>query len=253
VAILVVTGLVRRFGALRAVDGLGLSVETGQIHALIGPNGAGKTTAFNCISGFLRPTAGRVELDGLDVTGWPPHRLVAAGLARTFQVTRVFDDLCVAENVALGVRSRLGLNRRLWPGGRAVSTVAKSTEEILDAVGLGGRAANAASQLSHGERRALEIALALAVAPKLLLLDEPTAGMSAGDAGQISRLIRKVAHHAAVLLVEHDMDLVLEISDRITVMAQGRPIAAGTPDVVSRDAAVQEAYLGQWLPGEPSC
>ncbi|MGJ5202878.1 ABC transporter ATP-binding protein [Bradyrhizobium sp. HKCCYLR20261] len=244
-ALLEVTGLVRRFGALRAVDGLALSVDAGQIHALIGPNGAGKTTAFNCISGFLAPSAGRIALDGNDVTGWPAHRLVAAGLARTFQVTKVFDEMSVRENVALGVRSRLRLNRRVWPGGAAASIVARSCDEILDTVGLGARADSAASALSHGERRVLEIAISLAVAPKLLMLDEPTAGMSAGDSGLIGRLVRRLARTTAVLLVEHDIDLVLGLSDRITVMAQGRAIATGTPEVVSRDAAVQEAYLGR--------
>lgn len=244
-ALLTVTGLVRRFGSLRAVDGLVLSVEPGQIHALIGPNGAGKTTAFNCISGFLAPTAGRIELDGCDVTGWPSHRLVSAGLSRTFQVTKVFDDISVHENVALGVRSRLRMNRRFWPGGAAVSAVTKICDEILDTVGLTARAQSAASELSHGERRVLEIAISLSVAPKLLMLDEPTAGMSAGDAGLIGRLVRQLARTTAVLLVEHDIDLVLGLSDRITVMAQGRAIATGTPEAVSRDAAVQEAYLGR--------
>ena len=242
---LVVRELSKDFGALRAVDGVSLEIQDGQVHSLIGPNGAGKTTVFNCVSGFLRPAGGQVLLDGLDVTGWPTHRLVAAGLARTFQITKVFGDLTVFENVALGARSRLGRNLQMWRDARNVADAQAGAEEILDMLGLAEHAGANADHLAHGDKRILEIAIALALRPRLLMLDEPTAGMSPGETAHIGDLIRRIAKHTSVLLVEHDMEMVLGISDEITVMTQGRVIASGTPDAVSRDPHVQDAYLGE--------
>ncbi len=242
---LVVRELSKDFGALRAVDGVSLEIQDGQVHSLIGPNGAGKTTVFNCVSGFLRPAGGQVLLDGLDVTGWPAHRLVAAGLARTFQITKVFGDLTVFENVALGARSRLGRNLQMWRDARNVADAQAGAEEILDMLGLAEHAGANADHLAHGDKRILEIAIALALRPRLLMLDEPTAGMSPGETAHIGDLIRRIAKHTSVLLVEHDMEMVLGISDEITVMTQGRVIASGTPDAVSRDPHVQDAYLGE--------
>ena len=239
---LVVRDLAKNFGALLAVDGVNLEIRDGHVHSLIGPNGAGKTTVFNCISGFLQPTGGRVLLNGLEVTGWPPHRLVVVGLARTFQITQVFGDLSVVENVALGVRSRLGRNLAMWS--RAKSEARDSAYEILDRLGLGEQAQANAEHLAHGDKRILEIAIAMALEPRVLLLDEPTAGMSPGETARIAALIRRIASQACVLLVEHDMEIVLGISDEITVMTQGRVIASGTPEAVSRDPLVRDAYLG---------
>jgi len=239
---LVVRDLAKNFGALLAVDGVNLEIRDGHVHSLIGPNGAGKTTVFNCISGFLQPTGGRVLLNGLDVTGCPPHRLVAAGLARTFQITQVFGDLTVMENVALGVRSRLGRNLAMWS--RAENEMRDRAYEVLDRLGLAEQAQANAEHLAHGDKRILEIAIAMALEPRVLLLDEPTAGMSPGETECIATLIRRIASEASVLLVEHDMEIVLGISDEITVMTQGRVIASGTPEAVSRDPLVRDAYLG---------
>ena len=243
-AALVVRGLSRSFGAVRAVNGVSLEVETGHVHSLIGPNGAGKTTVFNCVSGFLRPDAGEVLLGGRDVTGWPPHRLVARGLARTFQITRIFGELPVLENVALAARSQLGRNLDVWHRARAVSEAQDAADEILHLLGLAERAASRADELGHGDKRVLEVAIALALRPAVVLLDEPTAGMSAAETDRIAELIRRIARRTSVLLVEHDTEMVLSISDRITVMTQGRVIAQGTPAEVARDPRVQDAYLG---------
>ncbi|MFM9887013.1 MAG: ABC transporter ATP-binding protein [Burkholderiales bacterium] len=248
---LVVRGLSKLFGALCAVDNVSLDVESGHVHSLIGPNGAGKTTAFNCISGFLRPAAGQVLLNGRDVTGWPPHRLVAAGMARTFQVTKVFGELPVIENVALAARSKRGANLHMW---RHASHLAEgAAEEILETLELTDRATTVADHLAHGDKRVLEIAIALALQPTVMLLDEPTAGMSASETDRIAALIRRIATRTSILLVEHDMEIVLGISDVVTVMTQGRVIASGTPDAVSRDRHVQDAYLGAVDAGVHGC
>jgi branched-chain amino acid transport system ATP-binding protein len=241
---LVVRDLAKWFGALQAVDGVSLDVEDGHVHSLIGPNGAGKTTVFNCISGFLRPAGGQVLLNGRDVTAWPPHRLVPAGLARTFQITKVFGELTVRENVALAARSRLGQNLAMWRLARSATDAGDEAEEILATLGLVEHAAAHADHLAHGDKRILEIAIALALRPQVLLLDEPTAGMSAGETERVAKLVRRIATRTSVLLVEHDMEMVLGISDRVTVMTQGRVIASGTPEAVSRDPHVQDAYLG---------
>jgi branched-chain amino acid transport system ATP-binding protein len=241
---LVVRHLSKNFGALRAVDDVSLEIRHGHVHSLIGPNGAGKTTVFNCISGFLRPAGGQVFLNGLDVTAWPPHRLVAAGLARTFQITKVFGDLTVMENVALGARSRLGRNLEMWHHAQTAADAQDRAYQVLDMVGLVEQAGASANHLAHGDKRILEIAIALVLEPQVFLMDEPTAGMSPGETERIGALIRRVANRSTVLLVEHDMEMVLGISDEITVMTQGRVIARGTPDAISSDPIVQKAYLG---------
>jgi ABC-type branched-subunit amino acid transport system ATPase component len=243
-AALVVRGLSRSFGGFRAVSGIDLEVGAGHVHSLIGPNGAGKTTAFNCISGFLRPEAGQVLLDGRDVSGWEPHQLVTAGMARTFQITKIFGELTVHENVALAVRSERGKNLRMWRGADNSPGVRSEVVRILDMLGLDERAEAKAEQLAHGEKRVLEIAIALALQPRMLLLDEPTAGMSGGEAEGIAILIRGLTSHATVLLVEHDMEIVLSISNAVTVMMQGSVIATGTPEEISGNPRVQDAYLG---------
>jgi branched-chain amino acid transport system ATP-binding protein len=241
---LVVRGLRKSFGANRAVDDVSLELEVGHVHSLIGPNGAGKTTVFNCLSGFLRPDSGHVFLKDREVTGWPPHRLVAAGLARTFQITRVFGELSVIENVELAARSRLGRNLDFVRRAADVRAARAVAEEVLGTLGLRERAAARADELGHGDRRVLEVAIGLALTPDVLLLDEPTAGMSRAETEGIAALVRRIAGRVSVLLVEHDTEMVLAVSDVITVMTQGRVIAHGTPEQVSRDPRVRDAYLG---------
>jgi branched-chain amino acid transport system ATP-binding protein len=244
---LVVRGLSKSFGGVRAVNCVDLEIARGHVHSLIGPNGAGKTTAFNCISGFLRPDSGRVLLHECDVTGWKPHRLVAAGMARTFQVTRIFGELTVLENVALAARSMSGKNLLMWRGAEDFSGERSAALGILETLGLGDRAGVAGDHLSHGDKRVLEIAIALALRPKILMLDEPTAGMSGGESERIAMLISGLTTHATVLLVEHDIDIVLGISNAITVIDQGSVIATGSPAEISSNSKVQEAYLGREL------
>jgi branched-chain amino acid transport system ATP-binding protein len=245
----VATGLVIRdlalsFGAVRALGGVSLTVRPGHVHSVIGPNGAGKTTLFNCVSGFLRPERGQVHLDDRDVTGWPPHRLVAAGLARTFQVTNVFGELPVAENVQLAARSRLGRNLDVLRRAGAMRDAIAAAETALEMVGLDDKARLRADQLGHGDRRVLEFALALVLQPRVLLLDEPTAGMSRAETERIAALIRRITAETSVLLVEHDTEMVLAISDEITVMTQGRVIAHGSAEAIAANPEVQAAYLG---------
>jgi len=242
--VLEVRDLSKSFGALRAVDGVSLDVSQAEVHSLIGPNGAGKTTLFDCITGFLRGEVGHVRLKGREVTGWPPHRLVAAGLVRTFQITRVFDELAVLENVELAVRSRLGRNFDMVHRAATLGEARAGAEEILELVGLADVPTLRAAELGHGEKRVLEVAIGLALAPEVLLLDEPTAGMSRAETERIAGLVRRITDRTSILLVEHDTEIVLAISDRITVMTQGRVIAQGPPDVISRDPRVQDAYLG---------
>jgi len=241
---LVVRGLSKSFGGVRAVNNVNLEVVSGHVHSLIGPNGAGKTTAFNCISGFLRPDSGQVLLDGCDVTGWKPHRLVAVGMARTFQVTRIFGELTVLENVALAVRSKSDKNFLMWRSAERFSSARSEALSILETLGLGDRAELTGDQLSHGDKRVLEIAIAIALRPKILMLDEPTAGMSGGEGERIAMLISDLTAQATILLVEHDIDIVLGISNAITVIDQGSVIATGNPSEISRNSRVQEAYLG---------
>ena len=241
---LVVRGLSKSFGGVQAVNNVNLEVVSGHVHSLIGPNGAGKTTAFNCISGFLQPDSGQVLLDGCDVTGWKPHRLVAVGMARTFQVTRIFGELTVLENVALAVRSKSDKNFLMWRSAERFSSARSEALSILETLGLGGRAELTGDQLSHGDKRVLEIAIAIALRPKILMLDEPTAGMSGGEGERIAMLISDLTAQATILLVEHDIDIVLGISNAITVIDQGSVIATGNPSEISRNSRVQEAYLG---------
>ena len=241
---LVVRGLRKSFGALRAVDDVGLSVEAGEAHALIGPNGAGKTTLFNCITGFLRPDAGSVLLDGRDVTRLPPHRLVRAGIVRTFQITQVFGELSARENVELAARSREGRNFDFFRRASACRRARGDAEEALREAGLLEKAHLRPEELGHGDKRVLEVAIGLALDPEVLLLDEPTAGMSRAETERIARLVRRIADRRSVLLVEHDTEVVLSISDRITVMTQGRVIAQGPPERISADPQVRDAYLG---------
>jgi branched-chain amino acid transport system ATP-binding protein len=249
-ALLEVEGLARAFGGVRAVDGASFAVRRGEIHGLIGPNGAGKTTVLNVVSGLLAPSAGAIRLDGRVIHGLAPHRVAGLGVARTFQNIRLFPDLSAQDNVLVGEhrvrRASLAARLLLLPAARAEEQAARARAgEILERVGLAARARERARNLSYGEQRRVEIARALASAPRLLLLDEPTAGMNPVEVEAVAALIRRVAAEGhAVLLVEHNVRLVMGVCERITVLDFGKVIADGPPSAVARDPAVIAAYLG---------
>ncbi|HUG84289.1 MAG TPA: ABC transporter ATP-binding protein, partial [Euzebya sp.] len=223
-AALEVHGLTKHFGGLRAVDGVDLVVQPGELRAVIGPNGAGKTTLFNLITGYLKPTAGTVTFDGADITGLATYRVARAGIGRAFQITSIFPGLTVHENVRLGIIAQRQESRRFY--GRAEGLHATDVRAILDDVGLLPVDAELAGNLSHGDQRALELAISLALQPKLLLLDEPTAGMAPAETRRTMDLVRRIAAERSltVLFCEHDMDVVFGTADRILVMHQGRPL-----------------------------
>ena len=237
-------GLVKRFGGLLATDNVSLAVEPGEIHAIIGPNGAGKTTLFGQIAGEIRPDAGSIRLDGADVTRMSAHRRAALGMARSFQITSIFGELTAADNVALAVQARHGHSFRFWTPARRRPELGAPALELLRQVGLENRAAIPAAALSGGEKRALEIAMALAMRPRVLLLDEPMAGMGPRDSGRIVALLAGLRAEVPILLVEHDMEAVFALAGRITVLVHGRVIASGPPEEVRASEAVQHAYLG---------
>jgi branched-chain amino acid transport system ATP-binding protein len=229
-------GLTRHFGGLKAVDDVDFDLETGEIHALIGPNGAGKTTFVSLLSGRISPQAGSIRFQGKDITGLPAHRRVRAGIAYTFQITQIFANLTVFDNVALAVQSCSGV-RRLRAG----------VDAALARVGLEDRADQVAGTLSYGHQRLLEIAMGLALQPKLLILDEPTQGLAAGEIDGFKRLVSGLVPGTTVLLIEHNMEVVMDLAHRITVLNFGQVLATGTPEVVRGSAAVQAAYLGGGL------
>lgn len=246
--LLALHGVVKRFGGLTATDAVALDVRAGEVHALIGPNGAGKTTLVAQIAGSLAPDAGRIVFDGQDITRMPLHERVAAGLARSYQVTSIFKSFDVRDNVALAVQARSGTSLSFWRPVRTERALAAEAEALAAEVGLGQRLDERADALSHGEQRALEVALALATRPKLVLLDEPMAGAGPEDSRRLVQLIQRVRRSVTVLLVEHDMDAVFRLADRISVLVGGRVIATGTPEAIRRDEAVRRAYLGDEVP-----
>lgn len=245
-AILSVRNLSVKFGALRAVENVSFEAQAGQITAVIGPNGAGKSSLFNLISGAIRPTSGTVQFEGRERTGAAPHQMLAAGLSRSFQITNLFFELPVRENLRLAAQYLEQGRGLLRPLGRS-ELAARRVGELLGQFDLHAKADEAAGYLSHGEQRRLEIAVALASRPRMLLLDEPTQGMSHGDTRETEVLIRGLArqHGLSILLVEHDVDLVMQLSDHVVVMHQGQKLAEGTPAAVRANPAVQTAYFGE--------
>jgi branched-chain amino acid transport system ATP-binding protein len=242
--LLEVRGLVKHFGALAATDGLDLTVLPGELHAVIGPNGAGKTTLLAQLAGELRPDAGTIRFAGQDITPMPMHRRVALGLARSFQITSIFQGFTALDNVALAVQAHAGHSFRFWRPARTIARLRQPALATLGRVGLAARADTLAAHLSHGEQRQLELALALASAPRLLLLDEPTAGMGPEECARLVALLQALRGPHTILLVEHDMDTVFALADRLTVLVSGRALATGTVDEIRANAAVRQAYLG---------
>ena len=243
-AVLDVQGLNKSFGALRATQDLSFRVNAGEIHALIGPNGAGKTSLIQQIYGALKPDSGRVLLNGRDITSLPIPGRVRAGIGRSFQISNVLMDFTVLENAVVAEQARLGQSFRFLKPAFDDKDLQAGAYDILRRVGLEDRAGYPASDLAHGERRMLELALALATAPQLLLLDEPMAGAGTEESQRMSEIIERLRGDVAILLIEHDMDAVFRLADRITVLVEGAVIASGRADEISNSAAVQTAYLG---------
>jgi len=243
-AVLQVEGITKRFGALLASDGVSLDLRAGEIHALIGPNGAGKSTLIKQIAGELRPDSGAVRFLGRDISRLDPAARARAGLGRSFQVSSVAPDFTALQNVMLAVQGASHRVYRFFRPALKDPHLHDPAVVLLDRAGLAGRERVLAAELSHGERRRLEIAMALALKPKAFLLDEPMAGMGTEGAGHLTELLDELRHEAPILLVEHDMDAVFRLADRITVLSYGRVLASGSVDAVRNDRQVQEAYLG---------
>jgi branched-chain amino acid transport system ATP-binding protein len=258
VTLLSTSGLSRHFGGLRAVDNVSFDLAQGEVRAIIGPNGAGKSTLVGLICGRIAPTAGRIAFEGRDITDLPAHRRVGLGIAYTFQITSIYGNLSVYDNVALAAQSAMGRNgvRPLAPpvtveaaaaGARGLTPFSELEHRVSDAlsrVGLSDRGDAKASTLAYGHQRLLEVAMGLALAPKLLILDEPTQGLSDTEIAGFCDLIRSIAREATVLLIEHNMDVVMQLAGRITVMNNGTILSEGTPAAIRADEAVQRAYLG---------
>lgn len=245
--LLEVINATKSFGSLVAVRDVSLAVTPGELRAVIGPNGAGKTTFFNMISGFLRPTSGSINFDGRDVTAFPAHERVKIGMARTFQITEIFPELTVRENLRIPVEVAAGYRLSPWLSSDADGEIRARITELMDMGGLADKADRLVGELAHGDQRATEIMMALALKPRLLLLDEPTAGMGDQETYDITQLIRKLHRDQklTIVLIEHDMRVVFHLADRIMVLAEGKMLAEGAPKDIAANEAVQAAYLGK--------
>ncbi|MGA8050066.1 MAG: ABC transporter ATP-binding protein [Burkholderiales bacterium] len=246
-SLLQVDNISRNFGSLVAVSEVSMTVEPGELRAVIGPNGAGKTTFFNLISGLLPPSSGRIVFDGEDITKLLPARRVWRGMARTFQITEIFPELTVRENLRIPVEGAAGYRLRPWMSREVAQEMAARVSELIDMGGLTEKADRLVGELPHGDQRATEIMMSLALKPRLLLLDEPTAGMGDQETYDITKLIRRLHkdQHLTIVLIEHDMRVIFHLADRIMVLAEGSVLAEGTPDEIAADERVQAAYLGK--------
>ena len=243
-SILEIRGLCKSFGPTDIIRNLSLSVNAGERHAIIGPNGAGKSTLFNLISGLHTPTSGDIILDGVSIAGLKPHQVNRRGLSRSFQVANVFANMTVRENIRCAVLYSLGYGYGFWRDVSRLTPVSDKTDQIIDLVGLAPKSTQQAAILSHADQRILELAITIAGGAAVILLDEPTAGMSRAETEQTIALIRRATEGRTLLIVEHDMSVVFTLSDRISVLVHGEVIASGTPEEIRQNAAVQAAYLG---------
>jgi branched-chain amino acid transport system ATP-binding protein len=244
-ALLNVDGLTKRFGGVVASDGIVLEVRPRELHAIIGPNGAGKTTLIGQLTGEITPDAGRIRFDGADIAALPVYLRSQLGLARSFQITSLFDDLSALDNVALAVQAHAGHSFRFWRDARREQELRQPARAALARVGLSERADVIVSNLSHGEHRQLELAMALATGPRMLLLDEPMAGLGPEESTRMVATLRALKRELTILLIEHDMEAVFALADRITVLVYGRIIASGAPEEIRANAEVRQAYLGE--------
>jgi branched-chain amino acid transport system ATP-binding protein len=245
VPVLRACGLRKSFRGFHAVNGVDLDVAEGSVHALVGPNGAGKTTLFHLLTGFVKPSAGRILLDGRDITGLAPERVAGLGVARSFQITTLFPELTALAHIELALQARTGLGWRFWRSDRQLARFRPPAEQLLDEVGLATAAGVPAGTLAYGRKRALELAVALALDPRVLLLDEPTAGMGAEDVDRTIALVKRVRAGRTVVLVEHNMSVVASLADRVTVLQRGEVLAEGGYAEVRHDPRVITAYLGE--------
>ena len=244
-ALLETRSLTKEFRGFKAVSEVSLSVAEGTVHALVGPNGAGKTTLFNLLTGFLTPSSGQILFEGRDITGLQPEQIAHLGIARSFQITSLFDQMTLVEHLELALASPTGLGYRFWTSSKQMRRFRERSMELLEQVGLTDRAGQAAGSLAYGQKRALELALALALEPRLLLLDEPTAGMGMEDVDRTIALVKKVAVGRTVIFVDHNMHVVGSLADTVTVLQSGQILAQGTYEQVRNDEKVITAYLGQ--------
>jgi branched-chain amino acid transport system ATP-binding protein len=244
-ALLQTRELTKEFRGFRAVSDVSLTVAEGTVHALVGPNGAGKTTLFNLLTGFLAPTSGQILFRGQDITGKQPEQIARLGIARSFPITSLFDQMSVVDHVELALASPTGLGYRFWRSSSQMRQFRERAMELLDQVGLSDRSGAAAGSLAYGQKRALELALALALDPQLLLLDEPTAGMGVEDVVRTIALVKHVAQGRTVVFVDHNMHVVGSLADTVSVLQSGQVLASGTYDQVRHDERVITAYLGQ--------
>jgi branched-chain amino acid transport system ATP-binding protein len=242
--VLVLEGVAKHFGLVRVLESIDLAIARGERHALIGPNGAGKSTLFNLISGRFAPSRGSIRLEGQEIAGLPPHRLSRAGVGRSFQITHIFNDLTVRDNVTLAIMGRHGRRWSFFRRGGLWRTIDAETEALLADAGLAGLADQAAGSLPYSDQRALEICMTVATGAALVLLDEPTAGMSREETAVTIAFIRRMTEGRTLVLVEHDMDVVAHLADRVSVVAEGRILVTGTPPEVAANERVRAAYLG---------